>query len=105
MFTSTRRFVVAAPFALASIASGAVSTAADSDDQDKRDRSHERSAGAVFALSNASAANRIFVNRRGDGGQFKRGGSVRTRAVGIGTALDTQGGLRLGPDNRFLCAA
>lgn len=104
MCTSTSRFVVAAAFAVASIASGAVSAAADSD-QDKRDRSDERSAGAVFAMSNASAANRFFVYRRGDGGQWKRGGSVRTRAMGIGTALDTQGGLRLGPDNRFLYAA
>lgn len=104
MFMLTRRVVATAAFAIASLAWGAASAGADSEDQDEQDRSDERSAGAVFAMSDASAANRIFVYRRGDGGQLKRVGNVRTRGVGIGTDLDTQGGLCLGPDNRFLYA-
>ncbi len=104
MFMLTRRVVATAAFAIASLAWGAASAGADSEDQDQQDRSDERSAGAVFAMSNASAANRIFVYRRGDGGDLKRVGNVRTRGLGIGTDLDTQGGLRLGPDNRFLYA-
>ena len=58
----------------------------------------------VFAMSNVTAANRIFVYRRSDDGQLSRVGNVRTRGLGIGTDTDTQGPLRLGPDNRFLYA-
>lgn len=102
-FKSTRRLAIAAPFALASFASSAA-FAAESEQEDEQDNSRARAAGVVFAMSNATAANRIFVYRRSDDGQLTRVGNVRTRGLGIGTDLDTQGGLRLGPDNRFLYA-
>ena len=99
----TRRFAIAAPLALASLASSAA-FAAESEQQDEQDNSRARAAGVVFAMSNVTAANRIFIYRRSDDGQLSRVGNVRTRGLGIGTDLDTQGGLRLGPDNRFLYA-
>ena len=100
---STRRFAIAAPFALASLASSAA-FAAESEQEDEQDNSRARAAGVVFAMSNVTAANRIFVYRRSDDGQLSRVGNVRTRGLGIGVDLDTQGPLRLGPDNRFLYA-
>ena len=99
----TRRFAIAAPFALASFASSAA-FAAESEQEDEQDNSRARAAGVVFAMSNVTAANRIFVYRRSDDGQLSRVGNVRTRGLGIGTDTDTQGPLRLGPDNRFLYA-
>ena len=99
----TRRLAIAAPFALASLGSSAA-FAAESEERDEQDNSRARASGVVFAMSNVTAANRIFVYRRSEDGQLRRVGNVRTRGLGIGTDLDTQGGLRLGPDNRFLYA-
>jgi len=62
------------------------------------------SAGAVFAMSNVTADNRVVSFRRGSDGRLTRVGSVSTRGRGIGTDLDTTGGLRLSPDRRFLYA-
>ena len=99
----TRRLAIAAPFAFASFASSAA-FAAESEQEDEQDNSRARAAGVVFAMSNVTAANRIFIYRRSEGGQLSRVGNIRTRGLGIGVDLDTQGPLRLGPDNRFLYA-
>ena len=66
-FKSTRRLAIAAPFALASFASSAA-FAAESEQEDEQDNSRARAAGVVFAMSNVTAANRIFVYRRSDDG-------------------------------------
>lgn len=61
-------------------------------------------AGAVFAMTNATAGNEIVVYSRANNGSLTRVRSVRTRGLGIGVDTDTQGPLRLSPDNRFLYA-
>lgn len=61
--------------------------------------------GAVFAMTNETAANRIVVYRREIDGALTRVGRVLTRGLGIGVDTDTQGALVLSPDNRFLYAA
>lgn len=60
--------------------------------------------GAVFAMSNATADNRIFSYTRASDGTLTRAADISTRGLGIGVDLDTQGALRLSPDNRFLYA-
>jgi 6-phosphogluconolactonase len=62
------------------------------------------SGGAVFAMSNVTADNVVVSFRRGSDGRLTRVGSVSTRGRGIGTDLDTTGGLRLSADRRFLYA-
>ncbi len=60
--------------------------------------------GAVFAMTNATAGNRIVRYRRSSDGSLTRLGSVRTRGLGIGVDTDTQSPLRLSQDRRFLYA-
>lgn len=60
--------------------------------------------GAAFAMTNRSTGNEIVTYRRAADGALTREGSVSTRGKGIGTDLDTQGGLRLSRDHRFLYA-
>ena len=60
--------------------------------------------GAVFAMSNETAGNRIVAYRRALDGTLTRVHSVRTRGLGIGVDTDTQGPLRLSNDHRFLYA-
>ncbi len=60
--------------------------------------------GAVFAMTNATAGNRIVRYSRASDGTLTRVGSVRTRGLGIGVDTDTQGPLRLGTDRRYLYA-
>lgn len=69
-----------------------------------RENGNSRPAGAVFAMSNATADNRIFAYRRAADGSLSLVRSVSTRGLGIGVDLDTQGGLRLSADQRFLYA-
>lgn len=68
-----------------------------------RDRVDPRE-GAAFAMTNVTADNRIITYRRAADGTLTRASSVSTRGNGIGTDLDTQGGLRLSSDHRFLYA-
>lgn len=60
--------------------------------------------GAVFAMTNGTEDNRIVSYRRAANGALTRVGSTSTRGNGIGTDLDTQGGLRLARHHRFLYA-
>jgi len=61
--------------------------------------------GAVFAMTNATEGNAIVVySRAGDGTLTRLNRAVPTRGLGIGVDTDTQGPLRLSPDNRFLYA-
>lgn len=60
--------------------------------------------GAAFAMTNATADNRIVRYQRGSGGTLNRVGSISTRGLGIGVDLDTQGPLRLSADHKFLYA-
>ncbi|MEO7908075.1 MAG: beta-propeller fold lactonase family protein [Roseiflexaceae bacterium] len=71
---------------------------------DTQDSSSDKDIGAVFAMTNVTAGNRIVVYRRASDGTLERVGRVPTRGFGIGTDLDTQGGLRLSHDHRFLYA-
>ncbi|MCA1574074.1 MAG: lactonase family protein, partial [Acidobacteria bacterium] len=87
-------------FAVAVLAFGSAAFAQTNNARAQRNR-----AGAVFAMTNVTAVNEIVVYRRANDGTLNRlNNSVRTRGLGIGTDLDTQGGLRLSPDNRFLYA-
>lgn len=75
-----------------------------------------QTSGAVFAMTNATAGNEIVAYSRANDGTLSRanngsilspgGGSNRTNTggLGIGVDTDTQGPLRLSPDNRFLYA-
>lgn len=78
----------------------------EDDDGDAADRrmGSQRFEGAVFAMTNETAANRIVTYGRASDGTLTRIRSVRTRGLGIGVDTDTQGPLRLGADNRFLYA-
>lgn len=60
--------------------------------------------GVVFAMTNLASDNRIVAFRRAADGGLAAVGSVSTGGLGIGTDLDTQGGLRLSADGRFLYA-
>ena len=60
--------------------------------------------GAVFAMSNVSHDNRVVSFRRAANGTLTRVDSISTRGNGIGTDLDTTGGLQLSADRRFLYA-
>lgn len=60
--------------------------------------------GAAFAMTNRSTRNEIITYRRSADGALTRVGRVSTRGKGIGTDLDTQGGLQLAKHNRFLYA-
>ncbi len=64
----------------------------------------DSSEGAAFAMTNATADNRIISYSRAADGALSRVGSVSTRGNGIGVDLDTQGGLRLSSDHRYLYA-
>ncbi len=60
--------------------------------------------GAVFAMTNETADNRIITYSRATNGTLDRVGSISTRGNGIGVDLDTQSGLELSNDHRFLYA-
>ena len=64
----------------------------------------QRHAGAAFAMTNRSTGNQIITYRRAADGTLTRVGRVATRGRGLGTDLDTQGGLRLSRHHRFLYA-
>jgi 6-phosphogluconolactonase len=65
----------------------------------------QNSAGAVFAMTNATEGNEIVVySRASDGTLTRLNRRERTRGLGIGVDTDTQGPLRLSPNNRFLYA-
>ncbi len=64
-----------------------------------------KSAGAVFAMTNATEGNEIVTYARASDGTLTRlNNTEKTRGLGIGVDTDTQGPLRLSPDNRFLYA-
>ncbi len=64
-----------------------------------------KSAGAVFAMTNATEGNEIVTYARASDGTLTRLNNVeKTRGLGQGVDTDTQGPLRLSPDNRFLYA-
>ncbi len=64
-----------------------------------------KSAGAVFAMTNATEGNEIVTYARASDGTLTRLNNVeKTRGLGQGVDTDTQGPLRLSEDNRFLYA-
>jgi 6-phosphogluconolactonase (cycloisomerase 2 family) len=64
-----------------------------------------RAAGAVFAMTNATEGNEVVTYARASDGTLTRLNNIeKTRGLGIGVDTDTQGPLRLSPDNRFLYA-
>jgi 6-phosphogluconolactonase (cycloisomerase 2 family) len=73
--------------------------------EDKQDQPRNGAVGAVFAMTNETAGNEIVIYSRAADGTLERlNNRVRTRGLGIGVDTDTQGPLRLSPDNRFLYA-
>jgi len=70
----------------------------------EQESSRHRAAGAVFAMTNATTDNEIAIYSRFSNGTLDRLRNVSTRGLGIGVDLDTQGGLRLSQNNRFLYA-
>ncbi|KAJ2980065.1 hypothetical protein NQ176_g2867 [Zarea fungicola] len=60
--------------------------------------------GAVFAMTNAAADNKVIAFSRSSGGVLTQVGEYSTGGHGQGVDFDTQGGLTLSPDNRFLYA-
>ena len=84
-------------------AQGLQATVLEAQQESAADRFNRR-AGAVFAMTNATAGNEIVTYSRASDGTLERVGRIRTRGLGIGVDTDTQGPLRLSPDNRFLYA-
>ncbi|KAJ0422299.1 hypothetical protein BJY00DRAFT_311362 [Aspergillus carlsbadensis] len=60
--------------------------------------------GAAFALTNAPEDNQVIAFSRGATGELTQTGAYSTGGRGIGVDFDTQGGLQLSPDHRFLYA-
>ncbi|MGI8989415.1 MAG: lactonase family protein [Bryobacteraceae bacterium] len=67
-------------------------------------RAHAQSTGAVFAMTNRAGNNEVVAFSRAADGTLTQTGRYSTRGNGIGTDFDTQGGLMLSVDNRFLYA-
>ena len=86
----------------------AFSTTVSADSEREQERGElvrNKTAGAVFAMTNASEGNAIITYRRAENGTLTRlKKSVPTRGLGIGVDTDTQGPLRLSANNRFLYA-
>lgn len=61
-------------------------------------------AGAVFAMTNRASANEVIAFARADNGTLTQTGRYPTGGNGIGVDFDTQGGLTLSSDHRFLYA-
>ncbi len=61
-------------------------------------------AGAIFALTNRAANNEVIAFSRDKSGKLTESGRFSTGGRGIGVDFDTQGGLRLSNDHRFLYA-
>lgn len=61
-------------------------------------------AGAVFAMTNRARANRVVAFSRAADGTLTETRSYLTGGNGIGVDFDTQGGLTLSADHRFLYA-
>lgn len=60
--------------------------------------------GAVFALTNEAADNKVVAFSRNADGILTEAGTYSTGGNGIGVDFDTQGGLQLNADNSFLYA-
>lgn len=60
--------------------------------------------GAVFAMTNRAGNNEVVAFSRAADGTLTQTGRFSTRGNGIGVDFDTQGGLTLSPDHRFLYA-
>lgn len=61
-------------------------------------------AGAVFAMTNRAENNEVIAFRRAADGTLTQTNHYSTRGNGIGVDFDTQGGLTLSSDHRFLYA-
>lgn len=61
-------------------------------------------AGAVFAMTNRAQANKVVAFRRTADGVLSQARTYLTGGNGIGVDFDTQGGLTLSADHRFLYA-
>lgn len=96
------RFKTAAAIFLCCLAAGDVLQAADDDDE--RDRGAGRGAGAVFAMTNEAGDNEVVSFLRAEDGTLSRPRRISTGGNGQGVDFDTQGGLTLSRDNRFLYA-
>lgn len=60
--------------------------------------------GAAFALTNRAADNEVIAFDRAADGRLTQTGRYSTQGNGIGVDFDTQGGLRLSANHRFLYA-
>lgn len=60
--------------------------------------------GAVFALTNSPFSNEVVTFSRSSDGKLVQNAVIATGGLGIGVDFDTQGGLRLSSDNKYLYA-
>ena len=63
-----------------------------------------REVGAAFALTNVAADNQVIAFSRDQSGKLTQAGNYSTGGRGQGVDFDTQGGLTLSEDRRFLYA-
>ncbi len=74
-------------------------------EKDDRGRGKDREEiGAVFVMTNSAENNEVIAFRRAEDGTLSRPRRHSTRGNGQGVDFDTQGGLTLSRDNRFLYA-
>ncbi|OAA76534.1 WD40/YVTN repeat-like-containing domain protein [Akanthomyces lecanii RCEF 1005] len=71
---------------------------------DSNSNSHPSAAGAVFAMTNVASANQIVAFSRSSSGELTPAGTYATGGRGQGVDFDTQGGLQLSADRKFLYA-
>lgn len=67
-------------------------------------RANAQTPGAVFAMTNRAGNNEVVAFSRAVNGTLTQTGRYSTRGNGIGVDFDTQGGLTLSRDRRFLYA-
>lgn len=90
------KFSIVAPF----LASGAL--AAPATDSNSSNNNHPSAAGAVFAMTNVACANQIVAFSRSSSGELSAAGTYATGGRGQGVDFDTQGGLQLSADHKYL---
>lgn len=99
MLSKLKNFATSALVVLAALAPWA-NVHAQSDDDGR-----EGFRGAVFAMTNRAGNNEVVAFGRAADGTLVQTGRYPTRGNGIGVDFDTQGGLMLSSDHRFLYAA
>ncbi len=93
------------PFNIKSLAAGALIVLAVTAPATSGYAQYTGAPGAVFAMTNRARNNEVIAFSRAADGRLEAAGRYSTRGSGIGVDFDTQNGLMLSADHRYLYAA